>query len=90
MTYDIDVRPMNPEDEVYLKNRGEQFRKLCLGANYWEYQGNMCINTVYGYQHFKADGRIMIDSLGFNKMMPSYLSGYKNDSNEMRPITDEN
>jgi len=87
---DLEVRPMNPEDEVYLKTRSEHFRKFCKGSHYWEYQGNMCINTGFGYQHFKADGRIMIDSLGFDKMFPSYLNNYKHHSNNMQAITDEN
>lgn len=87
---DLDVRPMNSEDEVYLKTRGETFRKYSLDAHYLEYQGNMCINTGYGYQLFKADGRVMVDSNGFDKMIPSYLSGYKHNSNEMQSITDEN
>lgn len=87
---DLEVRPMNPEDEQYLNNRGETFRKFCQGAHYYEYQGNMCINTGYGYQHFKADGRVMIDSQGFDKMIPSYLSNYRNHSSEMQAITDEN
>ena len=87
---DLEVRIMNAEDEAFLRQRGETFAKYCQGAHYLEYQGNMCINTGYGYQHFKADGRIMVDSQGFDRMMPSYLNNYKHHSNKIHGINETN
>ncbi len=87
---DLDVRPMNHEDEEFLKARGETFRRFSSGTYYWGYQGNMCVKSMYGYQHFKADGRIMIDSTGFDKSNPSYLNSVKSNSNKLHSINEEN
>lgn len=87
---DLEVRPMTKEDEEFLRSRGEIFKKLCLGAHHYEYSGNMCINTGYGYLHFKADGRVMVDALGFDKSKPGYLNYYKSDSTKMHEINDDN
>ncbi len=85
---DLKVRPMNPEDEAFLNARGEQFAKFCFGTHYWEYEGNMCFNTGYNYEIFNANGRIMIDSSGFDQMMPSYF-GHR-EGYEIQAITDDN
>ncbi len=87
---DLEVRLMNTEDEEYLRNRGEVFARFSKGAHYYEYIGNMCIKTNHGYQHFKADGRVMIDAIGFDKCVPGYLSGYKHNSNTVQSLNMEN
>ena len=87
---DLEVRLMNVEDEEYLRTRGEVFSRFAKGAHYYEYLGNMCIKTNHGYLQFKADGRVMIDSVGFDKCVPSYLSGYKHNSNAVQSLNTEN
>lgn len=87
---DLEVRLLNSEDEEYLRTRGEVFKKFAKGAHYYEYLGTMCINTNHGYQHFKADGRVMIDAIGFDKCVPSYLSVYKQSSTIVHSLDDEN
>ncbi len=87
---DLEVRLMNVEDEEYLRTRGEVFARFAKGAHYYEYLGNMCVKTNHGYHHFKADGRVMIDSVGFDKCAPGYLSGYKHNSNVVQSLNTEN
>ncbi len=87
---DLEVRLMSETDETFLRARGETFRKFCSDSHYWEYDGNMCVATTYGYSHFKADGRIMIDSKGFNRMIPSYLNKYTSWSATIHEINEEN
>jgi len=87
---DLEVRLMNTEDEEYLRSRGEVFKRFSKGTHYYEYLGNMCVKTNHGYQHFKADGRVMIDAVGFDKCTPSYLSAYKHGATTIHTLNDEN
>lgn len=87
---DLEVRLMNTNDEKYLRIRGELFKLFAKGTHYYEYTGNMCIKTNHGYQHLKADGRIMIDAVGFDKFNPSYLSAYKHGSVQVQSINEDN
>ncbi len=87
---DLEVRPMRSEDEEFLRKRGDIFAKFAIGSHYYEYNGTMCYKTNFGYQYFKADGRIMIDAIGFEKMNPSYLSGLKTNSTVVQTINETN
>ena len=87
---DLEVRLMNSEDELHLISRGEVFKRFANGTHYYEYQGNMCIKSNHGYHHFKADGRVMIDAVGFDKSNSSYLSSIKHGSTQVQSINDDN
>lgn len=68
----LPVRPISDEEYEKLKERGKKLIKFGKSGTYASYQGNMFRNTPYGIYKFRADGRVMIDPIGFSKKMPSY------------------
>lgn len=68
----LPVRPIGEEELVNLTERGKKLIKYGKSGTYASYSGNMFRNTPYGVYKFRADGRVMVDPIGFNKKMPSY------------------
>lgn len=79
---DLKVRPLTDGEEEYhfLKKRGDKFTKYCLGTHYLSYTGDMFRQSYYGPTHFKATGRIMIDTVGFKTMNPNYDRSFHNNN----------
>jgi len=70
----LSVRPPTDNDIKLLSERGQKFVELCnKPINYMSYKGTMFRKTQYGPFHFNANGRIMIDSLGFQQNLPNYI-----------------
>lgn len=74
---DLPIRPITPEEKDQLTERGRIFKKYGLNTQYVHYKGNMFRKSQYGPIYFKADGRIMVDPIGFKTMNPNY-GGYNN------------
>jgi hypothetical protein len=74
---ELNVRPMTPTDKKMLTDRGRQYVKHGLGAHYVAYNGNMFVQGMYGPVYFKADGRVMIDHVGYVSNNPNTRQGHR-------------
>ena len=77
---DLPVRLMTEEDNKILTQRGQKFVKYAVNTHYLKYNGKMFINTPYGIQEFDANGRIMVDKVGYDTIYKS-SQGYMYNSN---------
>lgn len=68
----LSVRPITNEELNKLTERGKKLIKFGKSGTYASYSGNMFRQTPYGIYKFRADGRVIIDPIGFTKKMPSY------------------
>lgn len=68
----LPVRPITDEELTKLTERGKKLIKYGKSGTYVSYTGNMFRQTPYGIYKFRADGRCMVDPIGFTKKMPSY------------------
>jgi hypothetical protein len=68
---DLPVRLMTEEDNKILTQRGHKFVKYALNTHYLKYNGKMFIHTSYGIQEFDANGRIMVDKVGYDTIYKS-------------------
>jgi hypothetical protein len=68
----LPVRPITDEELAKLTERGKKLIKYGKSGTYVGYSGNMFRQTPYGIYKFRADGRCMVDPIGFSKKMPSY------------------
>lgn len=72
---DLNVRPMADDEFKMLTERGRTYVKYGLGPNFVAYKGNMFKQGMYGPVYFKADGRIMIDHVGYYSNNPNSRQG---------------
>lgn len=68
----LSVRPISDEELTVLTERGKKLIKYGKSGTYASYCGNMFRQTPYGIYKFRADGRVMVDPIGFSRKMPSY------------------
>lgn len=68
----LSVRPITDEELNKLTERGKKLIKYGKSGTYASYTGNMFRQTPYGIYKFRADGRVIVDPIGFSKKMPSY------------------
>jgi len=68
----LSVRPITDLELTKLTERGKKLIKYGKSGTYASYSGNMFRQTPYGIYKFRADGRVMVDPIGFSKKMPSY------------------
>jgi len=68
----LSVRPISDEELTKLTERGKKLIHYGKSGTYATYSGNMFRQTPYGIYKFRADGRVMVDPIGFSKKMPSY------------------
>ena len=74
----LSVRPINDEELISLTERGKKLIKYGKSGTYVSYSGNMFRRTYYGIYKFSADGRCIVDPIGFSKKMPSYSGNSNN------------
>lgn len=72
----LPVRQITDEELTKLTERGKKLIKYGKSGTYVSYTGNMFRQTPYGIYKFRADGRCMIDPIGFTKKMPIYSKTY--------------
>lgn len=68
----LSVRPITGEEFTMLTERGRKLINYGKSGTYVSYTGNMFRKTPYGIYKFRADGRAMVDPVGFTKKMPGY------------------
>jgi nucleoside-triphosphatase THEP1 len=73
---------MTEEDNKILTQRGHKFVKYALNTHYLKYNGKMFIHTSYGIQEFDANGRIMVDKVGYDTIYKS-SQGYMYNTNNI-------
>lgn len=73
----LSIVPLPEESPIrnQLVERGRKFVKYAIGPHYLNYTGNMFCNIWFGTTNFKSEGRVMIDSVSFSKINPSYNMG---------------
>jgi len=69
---DLPLQPMTAEKKEELSQRGKIYRDISRGAHYLQYKGSLSIHQWIMTQKFKADGRIMVDPVSFNRFNPNY------------------
>ncbi|CAG8525012.1 5706_t:CDS:2 [Funneliformis caledonium] len=71
---ELSVVPLPKENPIRdeLVTRGRKFAKYAIGSHYLHYNSNLFRVTFWGYVLFKAEGRVMIDTVSFTKTKPSY------------------
>lgn len=67
----LNIRKMTPQDKEYLTERGRKFLKYGLGVHYCSYSGTMFYRTPYGNVHFNAEGRVIVDKVGYQSVNPN-------------------
>lgn len=86
---ELPVHRMTQAIKASLSKRGRLFRKYCIGKHHLQYSGigfmdwpsrkyasqNEFGNEEFGFQTFRADGRVMIDAAGFVRFNATYLGG---------------
>jgi adenylate kinase family enzyme len=85
---DLNVRPMTPEDEAELTERGRVFAKYAMKTHYIHYEGNMFRKSMYGNIYTNSTGRIMIDYVGFKTVNPNHDYGHHEDT-KCEPVIPE-
>ncbi len=83
----LDTKKPTQEELNILSERGKKFLQLIKGNHYKHYTGNMWKQTYFGPMLFKAEGRCIVDPLGYKKMNPN--NSHDKVSN-MHTISDEN
>jgi len=75
---ELPVQLLDDKSEVYQKllDRGRKFAKLGTGVHYKDYTGYIQQREGwFGYQLYKATGRVILDGVSFNRMNPNSRSG---------------
>eukprot|EP01088_Endostelium_zonatum_P016653 TRINITY_DN458_c0_g1_i1.p1 TRINITY_DN458_c0_g1~~TRINITY_DN458_c0_g1_i1.p1 ORF type:complete len:673 (-),score=224.38 TRINITY_DN458_c0_g1_i1:70-2088(-) len=75
---ELPVQLLDEKSEVYQKllDRGRKFAKLGTGVHYKDYTGYIQQREGwFGYQLYKATGRVILDGVSFNRMNPNSRSG---------------
>jgi hypothetical protein len=93
---DLGIRPMTPEDEKYLRERGERYISMMEAPAYVSSKGNLRRAGWFGDQIYNATGRVMVDIKGMKSADPEYdkfrgVNRYDDDREELtrEDITDE-
>jgi len=89
----LSARPIDDETYEYLNERGKKYEKVALGIAYKHFVGSMMYRYWMHTQLYKADGRIIIDTVSFKRMNPNYDFPDNCDDGarlEMKTISEEN
>lgn len=62
------------KDDIYAKlvERGKLFEKIAIGNHYMNYKGTLFRKHWFYTTYYKADGRVMVDTISFQRMNPDY------------------
>lgn len=67
---DLPVRPVTKEDRKFLSERGKQFARFFAPGTYAGYKGTLVQPTYWSSRTFRADGRVVIDPVSFERQEP--------------------
>jgi hypothetical protein len=67
---DLPVRPVTKKDKEFLSERGRRFAKFLAPGTYAAYKGTLEQPSYWNHRTFRADGRIVIDPISFERQEP--------------------
>jgi hypothetical protein len=67
---DLPVRPATPEDKKALTERGIKFAKFLKPGTYVSYKGTLEQPSWFSSRTYRADGRVVIDPISFERQDP--------------------
>jgi len=67
---DLPVRPVTEKDKKFLTGRGKQFARFFKPGTYAAYKGTLTQPSWWNARTFRADGRIVIDPVSFERQEP--------------------
>jgi hypothetical protein len=67
---DLPVRPATPADKKELTERGKKFAKFLKPGTYVAYKGTLEQPSWFSSRTYRADGRVVIDPVSFERQEP--------------------
>lgn len=67
---DLPVRPITAKDKKFLTERGKRFARFLTPGTYAAYQGTITQPSWWSTRTFRADGRVVIDPISFERQEP--------------------
>src|SRR5271157_5506491 len=67
---DLPVRPVTPADRKFLTERGKRFARFVKPGTYVAYKGTLTQPSWWNARTFRADGRVVIDPVSFERQEP--------------------
>jgi hypothetical protein len=67
---DLPVRPVTVKDKKLLAERGKRFAKFLAPGTYAAYKGTLEQPGYWSHRTFRADGRVVIDPISFERQEP--------------------
>lgn len=67
---DLPVRPLSERDRKVLTERGKKFAKFLAPGTYVAYKGTLVQPGWWSHRTFRADGRVVIDPVSFERQEP--------------------
>jgi len=72
---ELPVTILTAESEKFFIERGRKFAQLATGVHYMNHRGYVAQKEGWwGYQLYKADGRVILDGVSFNRINPNSRS----------------
>lgn len=79
---EISIRPLSPEMETRLSERGRIFRSAVTKPAYMDYTGEVYQPSWMGWFPMGGNGRVMVDAVGCRTMQPHVLGSMLSDFRE--------
>src|SRR5271163_3259118 len=67
---ELPVRPATPADKKFLAERGKRFARFFKPGTYAAYKGTLVQPGWWSMRTFRADGRVVIDPVSFERQEP--------------------
>jgi hypothetical protein len=67
---DLPVRPVTKKDRAFLTERGKRFARFLKPGTYVAYKGTLEQPSWWNARTFRADGRVVIDPISFERQEP--------------------
>ena len=67
---DLPVRPVTAKDKKFLTERGKMFARFLKPGTYAAYKGTLTQPSWWSARTFRADGRVVIDPVSFERQEP--------------------
>ena len=84
---ELPVRPLDEVQKAELTARGRKFAQYGLGAHYLAFTGNLLKETWCGPTFIKAQGRVMIDAVSYQRNNPNSRIAEEGDSDSSDSTT---
>lgn len=67
---ELPVRTVTKKDKVFLTERGKRFARFLKPGTYVAYKGTLEQPSYWNHRTFRADGRVVIDPVSFERQEP--------------------